>query len=119
MNWSDAFSRKLPSPYRERRSQGELWFSKYAQISKAEIGGFLSIVAEAFLLSDKRAQVFQPQDVVQEIHQALHPLADRMEGLELETLAVLIAGKYGVILEDNWMGKTLGELLQLCCQTML
>lgn len=119
MNWPDVFCRKLPSPYRERRNQGEFWFSKYAQFSRAEIGIFLSIVAEAFLLPEKLAPVLHPQDVVQEIYRALYPVADRADGLELEMLAVLIAGKYGVILEGNWINTTLGELLQVCCRTML
>lgn len=119
MNWPTVFSRKLPSPYRERSNQGEFWFSRYSQISRAEIGCFLAILSDAFLFPEKLALLFHPQDVVKEIYRALYPAAESVDGLEMEFLAVLLASKYGVILEGNWMDTTLGELLQTCCKTML
>lgn len=110
--WSMAFGGQLPPPLRDRICQGRAWRREFPNASKSDIRAFLSLVVEAFAFSDRERLKLAPSDEILSVYRAVYKEKGwGVDGLELESLALVVQRKHGVSFEKLWCEKlTLGEL---------
>jgi hypothetical protein len=109
--WSFFFGGRLPKQFHARSCQGRGWRNAFPSASKQEIRSFLTVFVEAFAFSKTEKLKLNPNDKIIQIYQALYPIKQMPDALELETLAVDLEKKYRLKLENIWNENlTLGEL---------
>jgi hypothetical protein len=103
-------SRKRLARYYSRGEAESSWRRRFPHATPGEIREFLHVFAEAFLLDQKHALSFCPDDPVMEVYRTIYPSRLMADALEAETFVRECQRRYGVDVAERLGRSTLGEI---------
>ena len=75
---------------------GREWRRRFPDAPKDEIREFLDMFVDAFSIRRTSRLSFSPDRQVMDVYRVLYPPGSMVDGLELETFAMDLEGRYGV-----------------------
>ena len=97
----------------DRHCMGIRWRRRFPDAPKTELREFLTIFVDAFCFDHKRRTCFSPDDRVMDVYRADYPPGSLADSMELETLGLSLAERYGIDFTAIWREDiTLGELYE-------
>ena len=109
----------LPSPYKTRPLQTELWRRRFGAEAYSVCELVLSELCDAFLFDQDSRHRFLPDDRLAAIYEACHPRRKFWvwgDSMELETLAQNLKKRFGIELSKEHSEITLGDIVEMALE---
>jgi len=101
----------VPKRYRTRPCQGRAWRRAFPDATSGDIRAFLLLFTAAFAYREREKLKFRPDDVLMQIYRTHYPSKWMADALELETFALYLEKRYGILLANIWRSQlTLGQV---------